>query len=118
LGDHRGRRRRYKDYTTTPLRTSEIPVLPTGDQQLADRDLHSVVSRILPALSRDERTVIVLRYWSDKDFTQIACELRIQLSRAYKLHKNALEKLDGELRRSIHVTVQGSGVVAQLLLSR
>jgi RNA polymerase sigma factor (sigma-70 family) len=110
------RGRRYKDHTTLPLWTAETLVLPTGDQQLADRELRAVFARLLPALGSNERKVIVLRYWSGEDFNQIARRLRIGLSRAYKLHKDALGKLERELRRTIHIAVQGSGVIERLLL--
>jgi RNA polymerase sigma factor (sigma-70 family) len=96
------RGRRYKENRTVPLRTSEIPVSPTADQQLADRDLQSIVARVLAVLGPKERTVVVLRYWCGKDFTRIALQLRIPLRRVYKLHKEALKKLKAELRRTFH----------------
>lgn len=111
------RGRRYKDHTMLPLRMAEALVLPTGDQQLADRELHSLVARLLLALGPNERKVIVLHYWSGEDFNQIARQLRIGLSRAYKLHKDALEELERELRRTIHIAVQGPGVIGRLLLT-
>lgn len=110
------RGRRYRDHRTLPLRAAETPVSPTGDHHLADRDLQSVVARGLPVLGPNERRVIVLRYWSGQDFTQIARQLRIPLSRVYKLHEGALKKLKAELRRTIHFVVHGPGVIGRLLL--
>ena len=112
------RGRRYKDHTTLPLGVSDARVMPIGDQQLADRDLRSVVARVLRALKPDEQNVIVLRYLSGKDFYQIASHLRIGLSRLRKLHKEALEKLKREFMRSVYIGVRGPGVVERLLLSK
>jgi RNA polymerase sigma factor (sigma-70 family) len=111
------RGRRYKDHTALPLRNPEIPVLPTMDRQVADRQLKSVVARMLPALGPNEQEVLVLRYWADEDFSQIARKLRVGLGRVYRLHNSALEKLKREIRCRINIAVQGPGVLGRLLQS-
>jgi RNA polymerase sigma factor (sigma-70 family) len=106
---------RYGHYSLQPIRNPEAITSPSSAPRTADRDMRSILERIIPVLDGKQRTVVVLRYWSAESYSQIAERLRVRPDRAKRLDDKALVKLKEEFRRQIHIRVQGPGVMLSLL---
>lgn len=94
------RRRRW----SAEYPTAELPERP-GDDATAAVDSRDAVRRLLAPLNRDQRTVVVLRYFADFSERQLAEVLRVPIgtiksrtSRALKLLADnpALKELRGQ----------------------
>jgi RNA polymerase sigma-70 factor (ECF subfamily) len=94
---NRMRRRRWKFLSLTGIRPDQAPRQPSPEDRLRQED---TVSRAIQSLSGKLRAVVVLRYYWDMSYAEIANTLAIPLGTVKSRLNTALRSMRGEIQPS------------------